>query len=151
MEPEVIAAIIALAGVFLSVMVTIAFNLLESKYNYKKLFAETVSTNRMDWINVWRENVSEFLAASQVLHSYTVYAGKEFDEYVFRQQKAKEMVTTRLNLTEEAHVQFLAAINAVNYRSKDETFSCACELVELLARSILKPEWERVKREAKGR
>ena len=152
MDPEVVAALISASGVFVSLLVTIVFNALASKFNYRKLFAETVSQNRMDWINVWRENVSVFLAASRVLHDFQYKAGPNFDEYVFRQQQAKAMVTTRLNLTENLHQEFLIAINAVDFRCTDEKkFSCACEMVEVLARKILKPEWERVKEEAKGR
>ena len=30
------------------------------KFNYKKMFAETVLKNRIECINIWRENVSKF-------------------------------------------------------------------------------------------
>ena len=68
MPDEVIAAIIALAGVVLSVGISLMVSLLTRRYNYNQLFAETVSKNRMEWINVWRESVSTFLAIAEVLH-----------------------------------------------------------------------------------
>ena len=151
MDVEVKAALIAFMGVIASIIVTIVFNAITNRFNYRKLFAETVSGNRMDWINVWRENVSVFLAASRVLHSFHERHGKEFDEYVYKQQMAKEMVITRLNLKESQHSAFLVAIENVDYKADEKSFCCACKMVEILAREILKPEWERVKREAKGK
>ena len=151
MDVELKIALITIAGTVASIIVTIVFNAIASKYNYSKLFAETVSGNRMDWINVWRENVSAFLAASRVLHSFSDRYGKEFDEYVYKQQMAKEMVITRLNLKESQHSAFLVAIENVDYTADEKSFCCACNMVEILAREILKPEWERVKREAKGK
>ena len=67
-SPEVIAALIALVGVILSVSITLVLGLATRKYNYNQLFAQTVSSNRMEWINVWRENISTFLAGVKVLH-----------------------------------------------------------------------------------
>ena len=44
------------------------------------------------------------------------------------------------------------ALMNFDWKMKDDLdFKKQCEVVELLAREILKPEWERVKKEAKGR
>lgn len=152
MKIELVVALISFSGVLLSIIIAVIFNVLTSKYNYNKLFAETVSKNRMDWINVWRENVAIFLATAKVLYGFETRAGEKYDNYVFQQQKAKAMLTTRLNLTEDMHIQFLRAIEEVDCLESNETvFLAKCEIVEELARAILKPEWERVKREAKGK
>ena len=122
-----------------------------NRYNYRKLYAETVSGNRMDWINAWRESVAEFLAASRTLHSFAVRYGEKYDEYVYRRELAKERIVARLNLIERDHVAFFAALEAVDYTKSDKGFITACVCVETLTREILKPEWERVKKEAKGK
>lgn len=43
---KIIAAIIALAGVILSVGISLMVSLLTRRYNYNQLFAETVSDSR---------------------------------------------------------------------------------------------------------
>lgn len=182
-SPEVIAALIALAGVLVSVLISLSLGLATRKYNYNQLFAQTVSTNRMDWINVWRESISTFLACANVLRKYCsllqnekqgdkktvgikdTETGKEItvadspaptadklDEYIFKMEHARRMITTRLNMKEEMHIMMFNAINRLNYSGGgDKEFNAQCELIEQLARSILKPEWERVKEEAKGK
>ena len=62
------------------------------------------------------------------------------------------MITTRLNMTEELHVMMFGAINDLDYSEEDDKkFNAKCAYIEELARKILKPEWERVKEEAKGK
>ena len=62
------------------------------------------------------------------------------------------MITTRLNMEEEPHILMYGALMNFDWKMKDDLdFKKQCEVVELLAREILKPEWERVKKEAKGR
>ncbi len=162
-SPEVIAALIALGGVLVSVLITLLLGLSTGKYNYNQLFAETVSKNRMDWINVWRENISTFLACAKVLHKFYSTNWKtadnnskeadKFDEddYLFKLEQSRSMITTRLNMKEEMHVLMFGAINKLDYDKDNDKFNAQCEYIEKLARSILKPEWERVKEEAKGK
>ncbi|MDE7372449.1 MAG: hypothetical protein K2N18_00105 [Clostridia bacterium] len=162
-SPEVIAAIIALIGVLVSVLITLILGLATRKYNYNQLFAQTVSSNRMEWINVWRENISTFLACAKVLHKYYSAGASaidnnsakddKFDEndYLFKLEQSRTMITTRLNLKEDMHVMMFGAINQLDYGKDNGKFNLQCEYIEELARSILKPEWERVKEEAKAK
>lgn len=46
------------------------------KFNYKKMFVETISKNRMEWINVWRENISKFLDCSEILFNFDSFDNK---------------------------------------------------------------------------
>lgn len=165
MPDEVIAAIIALAGVILSVGISLMVSLLTRRYNYNQLFAETVSKNRMEWINVWRESVSTFLAIAEVLHKCKVVGTSVSTESANKANcntcdicelkkemlKARETITTRLNMTEELHCLMFAAIKGLDYSSKNTEFPAQCEYIEELTRQILKPEWERVKTEARGK
>ena len=148
---ELLSALIgALFGFFAS--------LLTLRFYYRQLFAETVSKNRMDWINVWRENLAEFLSVATVLHagcqnsSCSNQNGQcNLCDLKKEMMKAQIMITSRLNLTEESHCLILAAIKNFNYSSNNQNFTAHCEYIEELAREILKPDWERVKEEARGK
>ena len=69
MEPEVIAAIIALSGVVLSVGISFIVSLWTRRYNYNQLFAETVSESRNKWLNEMRGFISTMLAEAQSRNS----------------------------------------------------------------------------------
>ena len=153
MALETKAAYIALVGVMLSVFVTLIINLWQRRYNYHQLFAETVSKNRMDWINVWRENISKFLACAEILQKCQNAATCEqckIVEYKKEFYESRVMITSRLNMSEELHVLMFAAINQISFETTDAEFVAKREYILELARQILKPEWERVKAEAKG-
>lgn len=67
MKPEVTAAIIALSGVLLSLVVSVIFSIISTKFGYRRLFAETVSTSREKWLCIFRENLSKFLACAEMI------------------------------------------------------------------------------------
>lgn len=103
MDSAIIAALIAAGGVLATICVTLLIDLFKTRYNYRQLFATTVSQNRMDWINKWRENLSVFLAAAEVLHNNPLN-GDEHDKLMFELIKARTMVTSRLNMQEDMHM-----------------------------------------------
>ena len=150
---EILSAIIgALVGFVSSFLVL--------RFNYSQLFAQTVSNNRMDWINVWRENVSKFLACAEFLHKHNSSCSAQCKnsqicekccEYEKEMHQAKSMIVSRLNLTEELHVLMKASIDNININDDDQTFRAKSEYVLEVARQILKPEWERLKDEARGK
>lgn len=151
MSPEITAALIAFGGVIISILVTIAFGVITNRYNYNQLFAQTVSNNRMDWINVWRENISKFLACAEFLHNHKDKKCKKSCEYEKEMYQAKSMIISRLNMTEDLHCLMKASLDKFDYNTDDKTFEKKREYVLELARQILKPEWERLKDEAKGK
>lgn len=149
-----------------------------NKFSYKQLFAQTISSNRMDWINVWRENVSKFLACAEIIHDHEVQKNKiskkrvtckkgkcivvvfyptsnETDNKIIEYRKemleARAMIISRLNLNEQDHIDMMAALDLFDCNCSEEQFNLQRELVLELTRQILKPEWERLKREAKGK
>ena len=65
--------------------------------------------------------------------------------------QAKSMIVSRLNLTEGNHVLMKASLDNFDYNDDEKTFIAKREYILELARQILKPEWERVKQEAKGK
>lgn len=155
----------SLIGVLVGSVLTFVISCLTLRFNYRQLFAETVSQNRMEWINAWRENISIFLSCAHILRtkekrkSEKCWISRCFgnsdqgdtSDLETKLYKARSMITMRLNMAEEPHKLMYGALMNFNWKTKDDSkFKKQCEVVELLAREILKPEWERVKDEAKG-
>lgn len=155
MNSEITSTLIALAGVVFSAIVSFIVSAAATRFNYKQLFAETVSKNRMEWINVWRENISTFLACAEILHepSGTTPSGSGApnDDMRFKLYEARAMITSRLNMEEELHKIMFSAINTLDWSPSNGKFAAQREYILETARQILKPEWERVKHEAKGK
>ena len=125
----------------------------------RQLYVTAVSENRMAWINIWRENLARMLACAELLnnrqccstctsdHSSNgscaslLQAEREFLE-------ARGMLSTRLNLAESNHKAMLLLLNDLDYRADREEFLRRREAILALGRKILKPEWERIKKEA---
>ena len=151
MEVELLNGLI---GAVVGAIFGFTASFLTLRFNYHQLFAETVSKNRMEWINVWRENISKFLACAEILQKCSL--STECDnckivEYKKEFYESRAMITSRLNMGEELHVLMFAAINQIDFKTPDLEFVAKREYILELARKILKPEWERVKKEAKGK
>jgi len=165
-----------LSGVTLGSIITWIISLLTLRYNYNRLFAETVSQNRMDWMNIWRENLSILISSAESIHNAPHYKddknferpdgdmteqelqdiylyGDKNSPYVkYRNEfyKARNAIVSRINMTEEKHVLMFGALNKFDFARDNENFETEKAYIIELARAILKPEWERLKREAKG-
>ena len=138
-----------LIGGVVGAAITLVCSLLTLRYSYSQLYAQTVSSNRMDWINVWRENISKFLATAEILHKENKLSNAH--EYEKEMLEARAMIITRLNTSEEDHLLMYAALMNLDYTSDDNVFEEKRLIITELARKILKFEWERVKKEAKGK
>ncbi len=147
-KSAIIAATISLCGVVLSAVVSFIIGFGTNRYNYNKMFTETVSDRRMEWINIWRENISKFLACAETLHNKNVNSEKSIEIYK-EMLEARNMVISRLNNEEELHALMNKAL--MNFDYSAENFYEQRDYVLKLVRNILKPEWERVKNEAKGK
>ena len=161
MDSTIVAAMIALSGVIASTVITCIIAFGTRKYNYSQLFAETVSKNRMDWINIWRENLATFLSCARMI----AYSGKRSsniahskrrssnkDDILKEMYRARERIVLRLNMDEDDHcILYRLLMDSVWETINKANIDKQCRLVEEQAREILKPEWERVKQEAKGK
>ena len=158
MDSEVIAAIIALSGAILSIGISLFISLGTSRYNYNKLFAKTVSESRNKWLNEMRDFISTMLAevknpcplgkdkdicknAECQLHSTDTRTNKYW--------KARNEIMLRLNLNEPLHLMLKNEILQLD-NSKDDKDDKTVEKIILISQSLLKEEWEKVKKEAKG-
>lgn len=155
MDSEVIAAIIALSGAILSIGISLIISLWTRRYNYNQLFAETVSKSRNKWLNEMRGFISTMLA--EVKNSCSLGKGKEIcknADYQFKSAdtrtkeywKARNEIMLRLNLNEPLHLMLKNEILQLDNGKDNKTIENIISISQLL----LKEEWEKVKKEAKG-
>lgn len=152
-SPEVIAALIALAGVLVSVLISLSLGLATRKYNYNQLFAQTVSQSRNIWLNEMREYISTLIANAKMLRNGKC-AQENRDECFQNYYKVREQIMLRLNLNEALHETLKLNIVELD-KMIDKTdlngFETIIDHIEELSQTILKEEWEKVKSEAKGK
>lgn len=152
-SPEVIAALIALAGVLVSVLITLLLGLATRKYNYHQLFAETVSQSRNTWLNEMRDFISTLIAEARILQ----IKNTDDEEYIVHFKsyyKTREQIELRLNLQEINHTalkQNLIELDKLIESPDNKKLNLIINNIEEIAQKILKEEWEKVKIEAKGK
>lgn len=130
------------------------------RFHYKQLFAQTVSQNRMDWINHFREEFgtvigyAEMKGTKNLAEKVRKHRCEELrDSSVLEAEKARAKLLTRLNLNtgklgNEYNAVFEERLKKIDF-SKGATRKEIDELIDI-SRKILEFEWNRVKEEAKG-
>lgn len=129
-----------------------------------KNYGEIVSERRNVWLNEMRNNISRMLAYKKAIdcveeeikpqpqpQPQTKTKGGLFEKKVKLEKEyelAKNEVLIRLNLTEGKHQLLKAAIE--EFDTQDDYDSIAAEKILEISRSLLKDEWEKVKKETKG-
>lgn len=130
-------------------------SLLTLRFNYKQLYAQTVSSTREKWLCIFRENLSKFLACAEVLNKWNCTnqncSNKEKCKYEKEFYESRGMLVSRLNLEEELHVLMFSAINQIDYEKPCAEFIAKRDAVYEIARNLMKEEWECVKDEARGK
>lgn len=121
-----------------------------NKFNYRNMYAETVSSNRMDWINQFREEIGTVVACIE-----TPYVNRNSQQSVAA-EKARAKLLTRLNMDttrtgNEYNAVMANVLCELNFWDASPPNRQCVETLLLLTRKILEPEWRRVKREADGR
>lgn len=144
MSDGITPALIALGGVFLSAFVSYLVSVKTTRYNYKQLFAETVSQSRNKWLNEMREFISTILEVAQK----ECASSKEpivSDRYL----KARAEILLRLNMNESLHILLENEIEKLDHADSNNVDDISKGILTI-SRTILKEEWEKVKAEAKG-
>lgn len=125
---------------------------LSNRFSYKSLFAETISKSRNNWINIWRDEIANFLAIADMLR---FEKGKIDDNYIELMKEyhiAKNKIIMRLNMNEKRHQEVYLLINKIAYEEiDDEEYRVLKESLMAVTQDLLKNEWERVKLEARGK
>ena len=162
MTNEIIIAIFTFLGAFVGGAMGSIGTAFTLRYNYRELYAKTISESRNRWIDILRERVSVMIAEAEIIMSCSpcpnVPVNKnqncDLTEHYSRYYQAKNEIIMRINEKENKHLQlysvltkFDSAVQSGNY----EQFIREKENLLLGIRYILKGEWERVKGEARGR
>ena len=150
-----------IASAIIGAIVGFIASALTLRFSYKQLFAQTVSKNRMDWINNFREELSIVVGTAKHLDSInqqnncsnicgTTY---QHGEQILCAEKARVKLLTRLNTNStkegnEYNDVFVEMINMLEFKGNDNL--SLIKNIEETAKLILEPEWKRVKKEAKG-
>ena len=158
-------AVLTLSGAIIGAVIGFVASWLTLKYNYKKLFSETVSHSRMEWINAFREDFAIVIGTAlnnakcdrrQSCEKCQACERCQTCEKLLAAEQARVRLLTRLNMhTErtgnEYNKVFAERLTALPLcgAKKGITNEDIEKLIEL-ARKILEPEWQRVKNEAKG-
>ncbi len=140
-DSEITAAIISVCGVFFTAVVTILIYVFTRKYDYHRLFAETVSQSRNKWLNEMRQYLSAMLAVDNKCRNC-----HKSSEY----WKARNEVVLRLNMEEADHIMLMSQIRIMD-NCTEANFEQTRENIIEIAHKILKDEWEKVKEESKGK
>lgn len=129
-----------LIGAIIGSILTFIATILTLRFNYKQLYAQTVSQSRNQWLNEMREYISVMLA--EACKYMTAYKSKEY--YV-----AQNQVLLRMNNREPLHLMLTQEIKKLE-TCTSETFRACESNILAISELLLKNEWEKVKKEAKG-
>ena len=154
------------------VLLTNFFKWQTNKTNMKKLFAETVSKSRMEWITNFRNEIGIIVAAIKMRNHVIrgiccgLEAGKGecadckeckkkyYTETVPEALKAVSTLRTRLNMNitkkgNEYNGILDEMLSRIDFYEKNKGDISEEDFISI-ARDILEPEWRRVKDEARG-
>lgn len=151
-----------LIGALVGALITFIASILTLRFNYKQLFAQTVSENRMDWINHFREEFSIILGTANFLSDNPINESKKgckicdqecAKKMILEAERARMKLLTRLNLDtskigNEYNKVFELKLKEIDF-NKEFDEQQKNELMEI-SREILEFEWQKVKKEAKG-
>lgn len=145
--------VFTLIGIFVGAFATMFVGILSNKFSYKSLFAETISKSRNNWINIWRDEISNFLAISDMLRfEKEKIQNHDYIELMKEYHIAKNKIIMRLNMNEKRHQEVYLLINKIAYEDiDDEKYRILKESLMAVTQDLLKKEWERVKLEARGK
>ena len=145
MSDEAKAALIALVGVLFSTLLSLFVSKKTIQYSYKDLFAKTVSQSRNRWLNEMRSFISSMLA--EVKNPSNKQKSNKTDR-TNAYWKARNQILLRLKLNEPLHIMLAKEIYDLDLPSADID-DISNKIIEI-SQHLLKEEWEKVKKEAKG-
>ena len=139
-----------LCGIIAAVVSMITTNI-TTRFSYKQLFAETVSQSRNKWLNEMRSFIATMLAEVQKPPSIENVkdnnSSSAYPERTNAYWKARNEIMLRLNLNEPLHLMLKNEILNLDNNSDEKTI----ENIIAISQTLLKEEWEKVKKEAGGK
>ena len=98
--------------ILLSFLGAVIGSIITIRLGYRELYAKNVTTNRMEWINVWRTKIPEFLSKVEILLKIKE-DDKNYSKILDEFYQAKYMIEIRLNLNESKHQMVYLLINEI--------------------------------------
>ena len=136
--------------IILSAAVSIIVALITTRVTVKQIYSERVSKSRMEWINIWRENIAEFLTVAERISELSQKdCPEQLADLNYRLNLCRNRILVRVNLAEEDHRHLYDLLMNINWE-ESQNFKINKEKLLSLTRKILKPEWERYKKESGG-
>lgn len=139
-----------LCGIIAAVVSMITSNI-TTRFSYKQLFAETVSKSRNKWLNEMRDFISTMLTEVQKhcsnKNAQDNDSSSAHHEGTSDYWKARNEIMLRLNLNEPLHLMLKNEILNLDNNSDEKTI----ENIIAISQTLLKEEWEKVKKEARGK
>lgn len=152
MADEIILALIS--GGAIGSIFTFIIAIRGLKFDYNKLFAETISGSRNEWLNQFRNEITKFLTLNEILMENMNKEYKETEEYrlnIKEWHNCKNIILIRLNMSEETHQKLYTLINTISFNIVNpRKYIILKEVLMDTTRKLIKIEWERVKEEARG-
>jgi DNA primase large subunit len=147
---QILPAITAIAGAVIGALISYLF----ARRQFK---ASVLSKNRQDWMNKLRDLLSEYEATLYDVHANFQLGGlvRSTKEGLSDMRKAnliRSQVKLMINPKEDDHVQLLELMqkmdNSASHQGEQytKTFAALDKKFVTLSQSILKREWERVKK-----
>jgi hypothetical protein len=146
--------IIALIGIGLTFLVSVANLIYSLRNNRRTTFVNTVTTSRLKWINSVRDGTSEFIAVTSRLSDRSADPDKT-RELLLQRDTLLHRVILHLNPEDEEDQRIKELVLRAQELSQqdDGAGKLTATLVELrdATGNYLKKEWNRVKDESSGK
>ena len=150
---------------FVGVIIGFVASYILLRFNYKDLYAKTVTYSRENSNNILRENISNILAICRLVNKFGYYNEKEDRDKcinneiynkLFELYKSisicKMMMSIRGGKGNEYHTELTTILDCISNDIKNEIAVEEKHIIdlEIYTRCILDYEWIRIKNEAKG-
>ena len=133
------------SGILSGAFVTAIVGVFTLKFQYRELYAKSISSSRMQWINNFRKELSIIIATLKTKKN------------VYEAEKARGKLLTRINMDiskpgNEYNGVFEKILREIDFNNlKDVKIDDTIKKLTEVSRKILEYEWKKVKEEARGR
>ena len=154
---EIMEVLNGLVSGLIGALLGAGVSFLTLRFNYRDLYSRSVSTNRMEWINNFREEIATIIAALECAKTpFTQNDDIIIDDIIYQAYKARAKLLTRLNMDtskngNEYNKVMADILVSIDFETDFPNNAQRVNALVELSRKILEPEWKRVKNEAGGK
>lgn len=141
---------IAIIGIFVTLVISSISLFISLRNNKKTLFINSITSSRIKWIGVLRENISEFCGLTYHF-AITDLTKSEKQKVIEQIDKLRFLIKLQLNRNDKFDVKLMQKVelipNLTDLRNNKELKKEIDNLIEL-SQDLLKLEWEGAKLES---